>query len=86
MSDQDIRNAPKYAMKNRKSVEESGTCGCYYCCSVFPSVDISEWTDKSQTALCPVCKVDAVIAESQGVSLDEETLKVIHKHWFSEKK
>lgn len=86
MSDNDIKNAPKYAMRNRVAIEESEACGCYYCLRVFSKHDIVEWTDKGETAICPHCAVDSVLAQSHGIALDEPTLKEIHDYWFVSQK
>ena len=77
-----LNSAPKLAMKNRDAVHLAVQCGCYYCCQVFPSVNVTEWTDNSQTALCPHCLVDAVVPGP----VTEADLKLIHDHWFAARK
>ena len=80
INNQLLREAPIFAMKNRNHLQ--GSCGCYFCLAIFPATNITQWTDQSQTALCPLCGVDSVLPEDCGISLDEETLKQIHNHWF----
>ena len=82
MNEQYIQNAPKYDMRNRVSIDESEVCGCYHCCNTFSKLDIIEWTDGQQTAICPHCSIDSVIAQSFGVPLDEEHLLAMHNYWF----
>lgn len=82
MNPTQLKNAPKYSMKNRVSVEESEVCGCYCCCESFSKHDITQWTDKGQTAICPKCGVDSVIAQSMSVPLDKESLKEMQQYWF----
>jgi len=77
-----IKEAPIYSMKNKKLIDESESCGCYSCLSVFSKHDITEWTDSESTALCPKCKVDSVLAQTYGVPLDEQNLKIVHNHWL----
>lgn len=73
----------KFVFKNKQAIEESQTCGCYYCCETFSKEDITEWTDNKQTAICPKCSVDAVLPQSAGIPLDRETLKKLHDYWFT---
>jgi len=83
MNPTQLKNAPKYSMRNRVSIEESEGCGCYCCCEVFSKLGITEWTDKGETAICPKCGVDAVIAQSMSVPLDKESLKEMQQYWFA---
>lgn len=77
-----LQKAPMLAMRNRIEVETASECGCYYCQKIFRSEEIKEWTDNSQTALCPYCSVDSVLA---GMNVAEELAK-LHKYWFAEPK
>lgn len=76
-----LTKIPIYAMKNKKHIEESNMCGCYNCIKVFHKNEIAEWTDNSQTALCPFCKVDSVIADSV-TTINQETLQTIKNYWL----
>ena len=56
-------------MKHRQAVESASQCGCFYCLELFPPTAITRWVDEDengvgQTALCPHCGIDAVIAQS----------------------
>lgn len=82
MNDKIIREIPMHSMKNAKEIRNSMTCGCYKCCNVFPKEQITKWTDNGQTALCPICEIDSVVAESSGIPLNTESLKIIHDYWF----
>lgn len=64
-------------MRNRKKVEQSQICGCYYCQKIFSSQEVKDYTDQGQTALCPICMIDAVITEPT-----EDLLKELHIQWF----
>ena len=77
-----IREAPIYSMKNKRFIEESESCGCYNCLKVFSKHDIAEWTDAGETALCPFCKVDSVLAQTYGLPLDQNSLKIVHDYWL----
>lgn len=77
-----IRKAPMYAFKNKQAIETSQICGCYNCLNIINVKDIEFWTDDDETALCPNCTLDTLIAESFNVPLDKETLGKIRNHWF----
>lgn len=81
ITDNDIRQAPKISMKNSVAVEMAQQCGCYHCLAVFSKTDIQDWTDQNRTALCPKCKVDAVIPDGCGIEINEENMKAIHDFW-----
>jgi hypothetical protein len=77
-----LKEAPIYTMKNEKFIEESESCGCYSCLSTFSKHDIINWTDDGKTAICPVCHVDSVLADTYGIPLDKEHLKIVHDYWL----
>lgn len=75
MNENLIKNAPMRAMRNRRSL--GGSCGCYKCLAVFPTSEITEWTDGGETAICPKCHADAVLDTTES-----ELLKAAQKFWF----
>lgn len=83
----DIKNLlklHKYAIYNRKDIEKTDTCGCFYCKNIFYAGDITEWTDEGQTALCPYCGVDSVICNKEGYIVTPEDLEILNKHYFKD--
>ena len=90
----DCEAAHRFSTYNRASIEKRALCGCFHCETVFHSLGIDsrstwpirEWTDKDQTALCPMCGVDAVIssADVPGVAFPI-FLREMHNYWFVEK-
>ena len=54
-------------------------CGCFYCLNTFHPKDIKEWIDKNQTALCPVCGIDAVLPE---IYADKSILSMMREEFF----
>lgn len=66
------------AMRNRASLATAARCGCYFCLEVYTPAEITEYTDGEETALCPRCNVDAVVA---GVE-DKKWLAEAKKIWF----
>lgn len=81
MSEDEIR-AHRHSAQHRAEVEASAACGCFYCCATFPPAAIAEWTDNGQTALCPLCGVDAVIGDASGYAVNGELLSRMNRHWF----
>lgn len=78
----DIKEAHKYSSNNRKDLEVSGRCGCFYCLSIFSPTKIKEWTDKGTTALCPKCGVDSVLG-NKVMPITKKFLKEMYNYWFS---
>ena len=76
MNEDLIKNAPLRAMRNRKGL--LGPCGCYNCLETYDVSEIKEWTDMSETAICPKCNVDSVLD-----LVDPELLKAMHNYWMS---
>ena len=73
---------------NRRELLASSRCGCYCCLRIFCTSEIINWCDggatgEGETALCPYCGVDAVIAESSGLPLNIHSLETLNRIWFS---
>ena len=79
--------APFLAMHNKENIRFAQKCGCYYCFEIFEPKNIKEWTDKTKkvpagdTAICPYCGTDGVLADNCGMELTKENLESIHKAW-----
>lgn len=67
------------SVRNRDRVQ--GRCGCFNCRSLFDAGQVTRWTDEEQTALCPVCGMDAVVPE-EGAPLTQAMLEQMHRRWF----
>lgn len=83
---EDILKAHRQSSGHRAEIAASTTCGCFYCCSIFPSKGIEEWVDEvdgvGQTALCPRCGVDSVIGDRSGFPIAAEFLGRMKARWF----
>ena len=75
-----LKELQKTSSNHRKEIEAAANCGCFYCLTRFKPALISEWIDKDQTALCPVCGIDAVLVYPGHQELEE-----MQKHWFGKK-
>ncbi|QFT89779.1 hypothetical protein FIU87_14040 [Bacillus sp. THAF10] len=74
--------AHQYSSHHRKTMEFSNLCGCFFCTEIYHPSAIEEWIDNGQTALCPKCGIDAVIAESVEFPISEEFLIKMKEYWF----
>ena len=82
----DVVRAHRHSIRHREEVLASERCGCFYCCSIFPPSEITEWTDTwegvGQTALCPRCGIDSVIGSESGYPVADAFLRQMHQRWF----
>ena len=75
--------AHQFSVNNRKQLEQSSVCGCFYCRKIFNPNEITEWIpEKSGTALCPYCGIDSVIGDASGFQITEQLLKDMSQYWF----
>ena len=77
----EIKQAASLAFKNKEAIQATKVCSCFACVQTFETEEIKEWTDNHLTALCPNCRIDAVLP----IKVDEGHLKKIREYWFSEK-
>jgi transcription elongation factor Elf1 len=78
-----IIKSHKHTIHHKNEVLKSDICGCFYCTSTFQAIEILEWTDEGETALCPNCGIDSVIGNNSGYPVSNiDFLKQMHKHWF----
>lgn len=79
-----LRRAHAAAFQNRKTVEESRQCACFFCNSIFPANEVTAWCHDAQadTALCPRCGIDSVIGDAAGYPLVPEFILAMHRYWF----
>ena len=71
---------------NRAALSTASQAVCCYCLRAFHPVDILEWCDEDQagvgqTALCPHCGVDAIVAFAGD--LDDDWLRAWNAKLFS---
>lgn len=77
-----VIRAHNFCENNRKMLEKSKKCACFFCLEIFSPVEINEWADEEKTALCPYCGIDSVIAEMAGFPLIKEFLTAMKEYWF----
>ena len=85
MTTVDVTVAHDHSSRHRDEVARSTIVGCFYWLENYPPVDITEWTDNGNTALCPHCSVNSVIGDASGLPLaDLAFLRAMADRWFSE--
>ena len=76
----------KASFENRDSVKASNICGCYHCCSVFPSYEMTwdDWIEDrhGMTAVCPRCHIDSVLGDAAGIPISKEALEEFRAYSF----
>lgn len=77
----EIENLSKYSRRNKIYLENSNTCGCYFCLNIFDPKEIIEWTDEGETAICPKCHVDSIVGDST-LEINHKFLEEASKYWF----
>jgi NAD-dependent SIR2 family protein deacetylase len=72
----------KAASFHRFEIFHSEYCSCFSCGKSFTPQQIVEWTDKDMTALCPYCKMDAVLPSYNDTPTDDATLEALNQYSF----
>ena len=72
-----------FTIENKKQVLASQTCRCANCLATFSGAEVTEFTDKGKTAVCPKCGVEAVVPDCVE-GLDDQLLQEIHDYWFED--
>ena len=81
--DHPLRVAHEKSANHRADVERSRLCGCFYCKEMFRPDRIVEWIDEGDTALCPICGIDSVIADGSGLLITRDFLEAMQAAWFA---
>jgi len=50
---------------------------------MFGPDQIAEWVDEDDTALCPICGVDSVLADGSGLLITKDFLEAMQAVWFA---
>ena len=71
---------------NYPSVRRSRKCGCFYCCQIFDASEVNEDEciddEEGETAVCPRCGIDSVLADAAGYPMTKAFLQAMHDVWF----
>lgn len=65
-----------YCFANHKLLKRYKDCICLYCGKEYPYTKISNWAQDSPeiTAICPYCKIDAVVPKTVENKVDKFTV------------
>ena len=78
--------AHMFSIYNEPSVKKSHMCGCFYCGKVFPAELVRnfayEFEDNPNTAICPYCMIDSVLADADWKDLSPAFLEKMYKRFF----
>lgn len=89
-----IQEAIAYAedriQHNRRAVEDDRLCGCAHCLNFFPGRLVREWVNVSEdeadwaldTASCPYCGHDAVLASIEGWPMSVPFFLALNRHLY----
>jgi hypothetical protein len=75
-------NAHEHAYRQRKVLEESDGCACFYCFEHFSPAEITTWVDHDDTAICPHCGMDSVIGSASGFPLTNGVLRKMYDRTY----
>ncbi|TDZ42366.1 hypothetical protein CCUG63695_02338 [Mycobacteroides franklinii] len=78
-----VEKAHAHCRNNRVALSRSDVCGCFYCLAIYSPSAITEWTDYDDSALCPKCGIDSVLAEDSGYPITEVFLTRMYARWFA---
>ena len=73
-----LRIAELYTKDNVVSTKDPDELvHCYYCMKSIPFKEIIEWIDNNETALCPLCGIDAIVSQHhRNKFTDEEWIRL----------
>lgn len=76
------RSRHRDSSHHRNEVLTSKEVGCFYCLEVYHPYEIREWTDNSQTAICPRCGIDSVLPNMKFPGA-KKFLANMKRYWFA---
>lgn len=81
-----IKELHLHSFGNRQSIENSKKVGCFYCCNIMEAskiIDFAVEKTGEETALCPLCFMDAVIGDFDS-KFDIKVLNLMRDNFFEE--
>lgn len=71
-----------YSSNNKKLINSSNKCYCFYCKNTINKEDIKKYIDDDKTAMCPKCDIDSIIPDSIEEKIDDKIISAMHDYWF----
>ena len=86
ISKQVLEEAHDASFQNRRILEKSKKCACFFCNNIFSPAEIEEWCHDrdGDTAVCPYCEIDSVIGDAAVYPLTEDFIIQMNLYWFGE--
>ena len=70
--EQEFGIASSQSIHNRAIIERSVKAACYDCCCIFEAAKVQDYVDEEDdTALCPICGMDAVLGDASGLPIED---------------
>lgn len=82
LNEAELKEIHKLCNNHRAALEKSNLCGCFYCRQTFKPSEIYEWVDYEDTALCPKCGIDSVLALDDTMD-NTAMLLDMSMYWFN---
>jgi hypothetical protein len=72
------------AINNRHTIEVSTRCGCFSCEAMFHGWEVTDYTERDFSAICPRCQIDSVLPERLpgGAELNQALLRSMRVRYF----
>ena len=80
MTREKIEQAMKFAISNKKAIQESPKAGCYYCKKTYKPSKVVEFLEHEEIALCPKCGIDSVLPANSPYEPTNENLAELHQY------
>jgi len=80
-----LQQIHNHSFENHEEIKKSIICYCFYCKEASASSQVEDWADEDQTALCPLCGIDAVVGDAAGFEMTPALLQTMHEFWFEQK-
>ena len=75
-----LKQLHTYSKNNRELISRSSRCYCFFCKKEIDPEQIEGYVDN--TALCPHCRIDAVIPDGIEFEINEDTVNKMNEYWF----
>ena len=80
--DDRLKDAHLHTANNASELEAAKECGCICCQRIFPADEVEDFAEHGETAICPYCGCDSLIADTSGIKLTNELLSELNKKYF----
>ena len=77
-----LKDAHLHTASNATEFEGAKECGCICCRRIFSADEVEDFAEHGETAICPYCGCDSLIADLSGIKLTKELLSNLNKKYF----